>query len=145
MSLTHNNSLTSSPITFPFLYMALDTLTNLLLLEYSRKTPVSLGLYTHYYFLCFLYSSRYPETCKPLLKCHILSMAVLHSPYPLSSTMPLTCLNSASIHSTSSDLLYILFIAIYLFLYCLLPQKKVSSVKARICIPFTRCFIPTHA
>lgn len=69
---------------------------------------------------CFVYSTRYPETCKPLLKCHILSIAVL--PLPTHSAALCPCqLNSACIHLTSSDLLYILLIAIYLFLHCLLP------------------------
>lgn len=46
LPLTYITSLTSSATTFPFLHMALDTLTYLLLLEHSRNTSVSGSLHS---------------------------------------------------------------------------------------------------
>ena len=115
LSLTYINSLTSSPITFPFLHMALDTLTNLLLLEYSRKTPVSGSLHSLLLsLLCILfqisrnlqafaqmsYSQHGRPSRSPPTQQHC-------APYLLE-----LCLYTLI---TSSDLLYILLIAIYFF------------------------------
>lgn len=126
LPLMYNISLISSPTTFPFLHVALDTLTYVLLLEYSRDTPVSepfhvslppLGIFFPQVSRSLRAHTQTSVSARPsfTLRAHLAALA------------PLCCFRSSSGHLTSSDCLQNFSYFLFTHFFTVSPHKRMQA------------------